>query len=496
MEVVEIPVNKINVRYRFRSPSDLKVNGLVESIKQCGLIHPINIDSQFNLISGYHRLLAHQKLEKETIPSVIRESDKKLSELIELDENIQVNSLNALEYGRHIIRREELFDEMGLIKKRGDNRFTKDDSKLTIEDLASSIGLTRRQYELRKQAAKNLNPEVLELLSASDYANDLVYLVKLSAESEDIQRKVCNLLVSGKTSGWKTAIYQAKIEDFKLKTVSKIDFDVVERFGVPRSIMKFNDAPSPLKDVIDLVNHDENIRHQKSSTRFGLTPQYLHQMNPNQCLFSLDYYTNPNDLILDPFSGRGTTAITSLYLQRRFIGFELNELSNQKSREVIKKHLDVEDDRWNIFDGDGCDMHQLKDEIQIIDAVFTSPPYYSQAESYSDDERDLCNLSIEQFDERIYVMFSNLKRLLKRSDYEKKIFHPAIFTVGTSRKGKLGISDMTHTFQQIAKENGFTFWDQIFINQNNPHLVSSLGRNYEHRYVNKNYESQIAFVQF
>ena len=89
-----------------------------------------------------------------------------------------------------------------------------------------------------------------------------------------------------------------------------------------------------------------------------------------------------------------------------------------------------------------------------------------------------------------------MKRLLKKSDYERKIFHPAIFTVGTSRKGKLGISDMTHTFQRIAKEHDFTFWDQIFVELNNPHLVQSLKRNYEHRFVNKNYESQIVFVRF
>ena len=220
-------------------------------------------------------------------------------------------------------------------------------------------------------------------------------------------------------------------------------------------------------------------------------------MNPSQAAFSIDYYTNPNDLICDPFAGRSTTAITSLYLQRRFIGFEINELANQKSRKVINRHMDVPDENWKLIDGDGCDMHYLKDEIQILDAVYSSPPYYLQAEKYSEnDSRDLCNMSIDKFDERIDVLFSNLKRLIKKSDYEKKIFHPVIFVVGTARKQKEGIFDMTHTFQRIAKEHDFTFWDQQFVELNNPHLVSSLSRNYEHRYVNKNYESQITFVRF
>ena len=85
--------------------------------------------------------------------------------------------------------------------------------------------------------------------------------------------------------------------------------------------MKFNRSKSDLNQVISLVNNDEDLRHVKTSFGFGTTPIKLHQMNPDQIVFSLDYYTRPNDLCLDPFNGRGSTAITSLYLQRRFIGF-------------------------------------------------------------------------------------------------------------------------------------------------------------------------------
>jgi len=494
MEVVEVPVEDIQVRFRFRSPSELKVNGIAESIEKVGLISPITLDSSFNLVAGFHRLLAHKQLGRETIPSIIKESDNRFSELIELDENIQRNPLNHIEMANHIVRREDLMDELGLTYSKGDNRFTHDESKLTIEDLASSIGLSKRAYQLRKQVA-NIHPEVKELLSETEFADSLMNLVKLSSENDEVQKSVCKLLITGKTSGWKTAMFQAKVAEYKLKTTPKLEFDI-DRYGMPKSIMKFNNADTELSQVINLVNQDDDIRHVKSSTRFGMTEVKLHRMNPNQVAFSIDYYTNPNDLILDPFAGRSTTAITSLYLQRRFIGFEINADANEKTRQVIKNNMEVPDHDWKLIDGDGCDMHYLKDEIQILDAVYTSPPYYLQAEKYSDDERDLCNMTIEKFDERIDVLFSNLKRLIKKSDYEKKIFHPVIFCVGTARKGKEGIFDMTHTFQRIAKEHDFTFWDQQFIELNNPYLVSSLRRNHELRFVNKNYESQITFVRF
>ena len=115
MKIVDVPVSDIKIKYRFRKPSDQKVNGLVESIKQCGLIHPINIDSSNNLISGFHRLLAHQKLNQEVIPCIVRKEDKRMTDLIQLDENIMVNSLSALDFGEHILHRERLMDELNLL---------------------------------------------------------------------------------------------------------------------------------------------------------------------------------------------------------------------------------------------------------------------------------------------------------------------------------------------------------------------------------------------
>ena len=496
MEIIDFPVKDIKIKYRFRKPCDQKVNGLMESIKQCSLIHPINIDSSNYLISGYHRLLAYQKLNQEHIPCVVRKGDKRMTDLIQLDENIMVNSLSALEFGIHIVRREKLMDDMNLLYKRGDNRYTSTGSKLTIQDLSTSIGLNEKQYKRRKQIATHLCDEAINILRDTEFADDLINLLSLSKEKDSIQINVANRLASGSTSGWKTAMYEAKLEEYNLQTIPKLDYRVKDRFGLPQSIMKFNDVASDLKNIINIVNQDEELRPVKSSTRFGLTPVRLHQMNPDQCSFSIDYYTDPNYLILDPFSGRSTTAITSLYLQRRFIGFGIDEKANQKTRDVINKYMTIQEKDWEIIDGDGCEMKHLQDQSEIIDAVYSSPPYYRNAESYSDDPRDLCNMSIDQFDERIDLLFSNLKRLMKRSSWEDKRFYPVIFVVGTSRLGKDGIFDMTHTFQRIATDHDFTFHDQMFVQLNNPHLCSSMERNYRNRYLHKNYESQIVFLKY
>ena len=111
MEVVEFPIKDIKIRFRLRTPCDQKVNGIVDSIAKIGLISPITIDGSNYLISGFHRVLAHKKLGKETIPTIIKGDDRRFNELIELDENLQRNELNHIEYSEHLVRREELMDQ-------------------------------------------------------------------------------------------------------------------------------------------------------------------------------------------------------------------------------------------------------------------------------------------------------------------------------------------------------------------------------------------------
>ena len=52
----------------------------------------------------------------------------------------------------------------------------------------------------------------------------------------------------------------------------------------------------------------------------------------------LDIHSNKDDLVLDPFSGSGSTAIAALNLQRQFIGFEINATYYKDSVKRISAH--------------------------------------------------------------------------------------------------------------------------------------------------------------
>ena len=495
MQITEIPVGDIKIRLRLRNPSEEKVKDISTSISQIGLIQPITVDSNMNLISGFHRLLSFKKLKKETIPAIVKDVSDTVQELIEIDENAKRNSLTHIEYADHLVKREKLLKDLGLMHVEGSNPYERG-NKLKVSEVAESLGMSERSYQQRKQVA-NLDPEVKRMLNGTQYANNLVDLIKLSSEPKSVQIDIAKFLITGKCRTFKSAFVQSKYKEFKLRTKPRCDFNFKERFGeYPQSIMKFHHVDDDLRKVCNIINHDENLRHQKGNLNFGETQIKLHQMNPQQCEFAIDYYTQPNDLVLDMFHGRGTSGLTSLHLGRRFIGFHIDEYAYKETKRVIEDHVETTPDRWKLYLEDGCEMNSLKDKSEYVDCIFSSPPYTGQPEPYNQDPRDLCNMSFDDFYKRIDVMMGNAKRLIKTSDHKNKRFYPIIFVVGTHRKGKEGIFDMDFEFQKIARSHGLKMWDKQFVQLNNAHLVCSLQRNYELKMVHKNYETSLVFVKF
>ena len=75
-----------------RKVDQAKVNDIAQSIKEIDLLHPIQVakekDNSYILLSGNHRLNAMQLLERTTIPSVVRDADNTINQLIEIEENL------------------------------------------------------------------------------------------------------------------------------------------------------------------------------------------------------------------------------------------------------------------------------------------------------------------------------------------------------------------------------------------------------------------------
>lgn len=86
---MRISISDIKVRKRIRRESG-DIDSLVESLNQYGLLNPIVLSQNYELIAGFRRLDAAKKLGWETIPATIIEASDKITRLeLELEENVQ-----------------------------------------------------------------------------------------------------------------------------------------------------------------------------------------------------------------------------------------------------------------------------------------------------------------------------------------------------------------------------------------------------------------------
>ena len=490
--VESVAVNDIKIRFRLRIPKEEKVQELAESIKTLGLLNPITIDNKNYLVCGYHRLQSYQLLGETHIPCIRKDFSKQYADLAELDENLKVSSLSKIEQAEHIVRREEIYGELGIRMKRGFNADV--DSLITTSDLAREVGISNRMYRLRRQP-NQIVQDVRDQLRHTKFAEVLVDMVKLSKQEPDTQRKISELLVTGKCSTFKRAFVEGNIQMMRKAKAYKIDFDMKARWGTPHSIMRFTKAASPLQSICNLVSKDEDLEWiKRGGLHFGETTIPVYGMAADHAEFLVTYYTPENGLILDNFMGRSVNGIASLFHGRRFIGYDVNKKNIDRTIEVMNEHF--EQDKFQLFHSDGVTLEEFKDESEILDGVINDPPYILKNEKYSTDERDLCNHDVEAYTEKINYNFEQLYRLIKRSDFEKKVFYPVITKVGTGRRGTEGIYDMDLEFQLAAKRAGFVLWDKLFNQLHSPWGAVNWERNYMNKYVMKNYETNLVFVKF
>ncbi len=286
---------------------------------------------------------------------------------------------------------------------------------------------------------------------------------------------------------------QGKVAD-KLNSIK--DFNFKERFGtIPKSIMKFKKT----EDLMNLIDWDNSeigkIEGDAKARGGGFAKNLRYSIyNPDQAFFILDYYTEPNYLILDPFSGRVTRSLVSVYLNRNYIGYDTSLKTCELNNRILKEKF-PEKNNYKIINGDGTELKEFRNKENCIDAVFTCPPYYDK-EKYSGDKGDLSQLSYEEFDEKIKNLFKHLYRLIKKSNYENYEFYPVIFTVGTIRCGSKGIIDMDYLFQKFAFDAGFILHDKLFTENITPAAGFTFRRNFAYKYVTKNYETTLIFLKY
>ena len=495
MQTINIPIDDIKVINRLRKVDEGKVKDIAQSIKEIDLLHPLQVTSRgsdYILTSGNHRYRAMQLLERPTVPCVVREPDATLNQLIEVEENLCSKRLNAIQEAQHIVLREQLLIKLGRKAVVGSNQYSGEG--ITNSELAAQLGISRRIYSYKKQI-NNLEPEVQEILGETKFAERMMDMVKLTKQPKHIQLEVARLLVEGEAKTFKRAMILANLK-YKKREWKEEYKKIKDELQTPKSIMRFGRKQDHLNDLCLLVSHNEKLRKTKRKALFGTSEITNYTMLPEHSRWFIKYFTKENDLVCDNTAGRGTNLISASYEGRRIIGYDLNEDNLESIRDACVNHIGAKPEDVTLHHSCGVEMVEYKEASNIIDCFINDVPYIGGAEKYTDDTRDLCNQTDEDFYKKIDIMLGNMKRLIKPSNYEEKIFHPIIMKMGSQRRGAEGLKTMDTDIEMIARKHQLILHDKI-VNELKPTLQNyNLQRCIENKFTIKLMETNLIFLKY
>lgn len=168
-------------------------------------------------------------------------------------------------------------------------------------------------------------------------------------------------------------------------------------------------------------------------------------------------YSREGDIVLDPMVGSGTTLIETKILNRRGIGYDIN----QEAVEIAKKNLDFEGDyKYEpiIKTGDVRNLSEIGDES--IDLIITHPPYLNIIKYSNGIDGDLSNISgVRKFCDELEKGVIELYRVLKEDKY-------CAILIGDTRKSNHYVPLAFYVMNLFLK-NGFILKEDIIKVQHN-----------------------------
>lgn len=254
---------------------------------------------------------------------------------------------------------------------------------------------------------------------------------------------------------------------------------VKEKYGVlPLSVMDFENVPKQWKGVdtklkIHLKRRSDSCKHlpglKYSKFSYGLSE------------FVIKYWSEPGDVVLDPFMGWGIRGVVASLLGRQYIGFDISQemfdIANKFITQARGASL-LPLGQVDLYNGDGIALTPIHDSS--IDLIFTCPPYFDREKYPGDEERQLSKVKgYTEFLSLIKEALANSYRVLKSDKF-------AVWVVGDWRDGKYYL--FHNDLINMAQEVGFDIWDVIISKLRSPFAHKQIGKCERMRYTSKIHE--------
>ena len=161
----DLPIQRIHVGTGRLRKEFKAIEELAESIKLFGLLQPIILDADYNLIAGERRLRAHCLLHRDSIDAVIYDQADTPVELIEITENIA--------------REDFTWQERAIAVKRFQELLSSENKPSTMRQVSNELGLSLGavQYNLKLAEQIEENPtEFKDCMTLRDALKRLKYV--------------------------------------------------------------------------------------------------------------------------------------------------------------------------------------------------------------------------------------------------------------------------------------------------------------------------------
>lgn len=217
MEIILLPASKLRRRLGSRKINEGKMPGLVESIRELGIINPLRVRpisvyengrpvEGWEITAGSHRFEGASRLNMAEVPCIIMQDDDLRAELAMIDENLCRAELSPAEAALQTARRKEIYEVLHPEAKRGGNsgpngQFVRTDTTAFTDATSEATGRDARS--VRRDAARGeALGEDLEAISGTslDKGVELDALAKLpEAERKQlVQRAAGGEVVSAR----------------------------------------------------------------------------------------------------------------------------------------------------------------------------------------------------------------------------------------------------------------------------------------------------------
>ncbi|APE43624.1 hypothetical protein BOO69_09515 [Sulfitobacter alexandrii] len=217
-KITHLPPDAIQVEERLRGVSAAAVDTLVCSIRELGLLHPLQVQKikgGYRLLDGMHRLTAARKLGLSEVPVSVFTCSNHQAMKIEVEGNLAGAPLNPLDMGLFLAAQKRLYEEEHPETRNGAKGLNAingvQTDKMSIWSFAANaadvLGKNERSIRRLIKAATDLAPDEIAMLRRAErrvQLNDLEFLGKLGDAGD--RRAICEALSQGTAKNARAAL--------------------------------------------------------------------------------------------------------------------------------------------------------------------------------------------------------------------------------------------------------------------------------------------------